>query len=406
MSSALDGIKILDLSRVLAGPACTQILGDLGAAVIKIERPGSGDDTRSWGPPFLKDTQGRDTNESAYYLSANRNKKSVAVDIATPEGQKIINALLAQSDVLIENFKTGGLKKYGLDFESVRRKHPHIVYCSITGFGQNGPLAAEPGYDFIAQAMGGLMAATGEPEGTPMKAGVALSDVITGLYAAIGILAALRAREQTGQGQHVDLALLDCTAASMVNLAQYYLTSGTTAARFGNAHSTIVPYETFESADGYIVIAVGNDAQFARFCTALCKAEWAGDARFKTNVARVKNRGTLVPMIAAALKSENTESWIEKLREANIPCGPVNTMDKVFALEQIQAREMEIEMKHARAESIRLVGSPLKLSDTPVTYKFAPPALGQHTAEVLGTMLGMGAEEIAGLAKKGVIQAA
>jgi crotonobetainyl-CoA:carnitine CoA-transferase CaiB-like acyl-CoA transferase len=405
MSGALRGIKILDLSRVLAGPVCTQVLGDLGAEVIKIEKPGAGDDTRFWGPPFLKDKSGKDTKESAYYLSANRNKKSVAVDIAKPEGQKIVDALLAQCDVLIENFKTGGLKKYGLDFESIKRKHPHIIYCSITGFGQNGPMAGEPGYDFLAQGMAGLMAATGAPDGEPTKAGVALSDVMTGLYAAIGILAALRAREKNGQGQHIDLSLVDCTLASMVNIAQYYLTSGKTAPRLGNAHSTIVPYQNFEAADGYIIIAIGNDTQFHRFCDVVGKPDWATDKKFQTNVARVTNRDELVPMIAAIIKAKTMEDWIGKFREVDVPCGPVNTMDLVFAEEQVKIREMEIAMNHAQADGIKLVGSPLKLSETPVEYKNAPPVLGQHTAEVLQKLLGMGKEEIAGLVKKGVLQA-
>ena len=281
--NTLDNIRVLDLSRVLAGPSCTQILGDLGADIIKIERPGHGDDTRKWAPPYLKDTDGHDTNESAYYLSANRNKRSLAVDLTTEAGQDLIHKLLEKSDVLIENFKTGNLARYGLSYNQIKDRHPHLIYCSITGFGQNGPLSTEPGYDFLAQAMSGLMAITGEPDGEPMKIGVALSDVMTGLYAAVGILSALHARTTTGKGQHVDLALLDCTLAGMVNIAQYYLTSGNLAPRLGNAHSTIVPYQCFAASDGYLIIAVGNDRQFKRLADFIGKPEWTNDERFSTN---------------------------------------------------------------------------------------------------------------------------
>jgi crotonobetainyl-CoA:carnitine CoA-transferase CaiB-like acyl-CoA transferase len=404
VTGALTGIRVLDLSRVLAGPVCTQILGDLGADVIKIEKPGAGDDTRKWGPPYLKDKNGNDTAESAYYLSANRNKRSAAIDIATPEGQELIHRLLERSDILIENFRTGGLKKYGLDFASVHERHPHIIYASITGFGQTGPLASEPGYDLMAQAMAGLMAVTGEPDGQPMKAGVALSDVMTGLYAAIGILAALHKRRETGRGQQVDVSLVDCTLASLTNLAQYYLTAGKPAPRTGNAHSAIVPYQAFEASDGWMVVAVGNDAQFTRFAKLMGHSEWANDVRFATNPARVHNRDELVPLIAAAMKKQTRQYWLAALEEIDVPGGPVNRIDDVFAMEQVRTRGMEIEMNHPlHPKPVHLVGSPLKLSQTAVSYRNAPPVCGQHTAEILREMLSLPATEIAALQARKVV---
>lgn len=407
MKKSLEGIRVLDLSRVLAGPYCTQMLGDLGAEIIKIEKPGSGDDTRFWGPPFLKDAGGRDTNESAYYLSINRNKKSVAVDINTTEGREIIHALLKNSDILIENFKAGGLKKYGLSYDDLKTKYPRLIYCSITGFGQDGPLAEEPGYDLTAQAMAGLMASTGEPDGQPMKVGVALSDIITGLHAATGMLAALHAREKTGKGQMIDVALLDCTLASLTNLAQYYLTSGRPAPRQGNAHSTIVPYQALATKDGHIVVAVGNNEQFIRFCKILGHDEWAKDERFAKNTARVINRTVLIPLIENVMKQKTSAEWISAMMDANVPGGPVNSMDQVFAMDQIQHRDMEISMKHAGAAvPVKLVGSPLKLSETPVSYEFSPPVLGQDTQEVLEKVLKLSADKLAGLEKAGVIERA
>lgn len=403
MKGALSHIRVLDLSRVLAGPACTQILGDLGADIIKVERPGQGDDTRKWGPPYLTDADGKDTSESAYYLSANRNKRSIAVDITTEAGQAVIHALLARCDVLIENFKTGGLEKYGLGYAQLKDKYPRLVYCAITGFGQNGPLAEEPGYDFLAQAMGGLMAITGAPDGEPMKVGVALSDIMTGLYAAIGILAALQNREVSGQGQMVDLALLDCTLAAMTNIAQYYLTSGTLAPRLGNAHSTIVPYQVFETSDGHVIIAVGNDRQFGRLADHLGEGVWAQDPRFATNSARVKNRAVLVPLIAAYIARHTTTHWVEALQKIDVPVGPVNDMAQAFNMEQVKARAMRIEMDHPlSAGPVALVGSPLKMSGTPVTYRHAPPSCGLHTDELLREA-GMDEAAIAGLKAQGVI---
>jgi len=404
MPSSLDGIRVLDLSRVLAGPVCTQILGDLGAEIIKIEKPGEGDDTRQWGPPFLKDKDGNDTQESAYYLSCNRNKKSVTVDISKPEGQKIIHALAAKSDILIHNFKVGGLDKYGLGFVAMHEKHPHLIYTAISGFGQDGPLASEPGYDLMAQAMGGLMGHTGAEGQDPTKAGVALVDVMTGLYAAIGTLAALHAREKTGKGQMVDLALLDVTLAAMTNIAQYYLTSGKAPKRFGNAHATIVPYQSFRAKDGHMVIAIGNDHQFRKFAAALGKPEWADDPRFAHNSARVANRDILVPMIAEVLAARSVDDWVALMREIDVPAAPVNSIDKVFAIDQIQSRGMEIEMPHPQSPSpIKLVGSPFHLSGTPVSYRLPPPVMGSHTAEVLTVLTGLSQAELADLQAKKVI---
>lgn len=404
MSGPLSGIRVLDLSRVLAGPSCTQILGDLGADIIKVERPGEGDDTRKWGPPFLKDAAGHDTEESAYYLSCNRNKRSIAIDITRPEGQQIIHDLLTKCDILIENFKVGGLEKYGLGYEHIKQRHPHIIYASITGFGQTGPLASEPGYDLMAQAMGGLMAVTGEPEGMPMKVGVALTDVMTGLYAAIGVLAALHKRKETGRGDLVDVALLDCTLASLTNLAQFYLTSGTPAKRWGNAHSTIVPYQAFPAADGHIIIAVGNDAQFARLATLLGHDEWLKDDRFITNRARVTHRDIIVNLISTITPTRPVADWVTALQEIDVPAGPVNRMDQVFAMEQIQARGMEIEMNHPTSPlPIHLVGSPLKLSENPVDYRLPPPRCGEHTQPILNELLNKSSEDLAELIKSNVV---
>lgn len=404
MTGPLSDIRIVDLSRVLAGPFCTQILGDLGADIIKIEKPGAGDDTRKWGPPYLKDDDGKDTSESAYYLSANRNKRSAAIDIATAEGQELIHGLLEKSDVLIENFKTGGLKKYGLDFDSVHKRHPHIIYASITGFGQSGPLASEPGYDLMAQAMAGMMAVTGEPDGAPMKIGVALSDIMTGLYAAIGILSAMHNRREIGKGQQIDVALVDCTLASLTNLAQYYLTSGKVAPRHGNAHSTIVPYQAFEAADGWMVVAVGNDAQFVRFAKLLGHEEWTKDVRFSTNPARVIHRDELLPQIATAMKDRTRKEWLDALEAIDVPGGPVNRIDEVFAMEQIQVRDMRIEMNHSlTSDPVPLIGSPLKLSETAVAYREAPPVCGQHTEQILQQLLGLDFNRINELRARKVI---
>ncbi len=403
MTSSLAGLRVLDLTRVLAGPYCTQMLGDLGAEVIKVERPFSGDDTRQWGPPFLKDADGGETTESAYYLSVNRNKKSVAIDITTPEGQALIRNLIGQSDILIENFKVGGLDKYGLGYEQLREEFPSLIYCAISGYGQTGTLSNEPGYDFVAQGMSGLMACTGEPDGPPIKAGVALSDIITGLHAAIGILAALNHRRETGAGQMVDVSLLDCSLASLTNIAQYYLTSGQNAPRTGNAHSTIVPYQNFETADGHVIIAIGNDGQFGRFCDFIEQSEWSKDERFATNRARLRHRDSLVPMIADIIGAKPTEHWIEGLRAVSVPTGPINKMDEVFAEPQVQKREMQISMAHLYGD-IDLVGSPLKLSATPPSYDLAPPVCGQHTSEVLQDVLGVTEDTLGDLQNRKIIE--
>lgn len=408
MTGALSDIRILDLSRVLAGPVCTQIFGDLGADIIKIERPGTdgaqGDDTRRWGPPFLKDSAGQDTAESAYYLSANRNKRSITVDITTKDGQALIKSLLAKCDILIENFKVGGLEKYGLSYDKLKAEFPALIYCSITGFGQNGPLATEPGYDFLAQAMSGLMACTGEPDGAPMKAGVALSDIMTGHQAAIAILAALHHREKTGQGQYIDVSLLDSTIAAMTNIAQYYLTSGTPAPRLGNAHSTIVPYQAFAARDGYVILAVGNDRQFRRFCDYIDKSAWADDPRFATNSARIRYREPLIAELSGIMAQKTVDEWLEILREINVPGGPVNNMDHVFAEPQVKERDMAIEMKHPLSdEPVKLVGSPLKMSGTPVSYRHPPPTCGQHTDNILQEILGLSQDKINELKEKGIL---
>ncbi len=371
---ALQGIRVLDLSRVLAGPFCTQMLGDLGAEIIKIERPGVGDDTRRWGPPFLKDDEGNNTSESAYYLSANRNKKSVAIDISQSEGQALIHLLLAQCDVLVHNFKVGGLEKFGLEYSQLKDRYPELIYCAITGFGQTGDMAKEPGYDFLAQAMSGLMACTGEVSGDPMKVGVALSDVMTGQNAAIGILAALHARIETGKGQMIDLSLLDCSVASLTNIAQYFLTSGTPAPRQGNAHPTIVPYQSFKTESGHIIIAVGNDEQFARFCKAIACMKLVEDERYQTNAGRVANREILSAEIQIIMIHKTTDEWLSIFKDVNVPCAPVNTMDQVFDMPQVQHREMAIQMSHPLNQQPQtLVGSPLKFSETPVSYHLPPP---------------------------------
>jgi crotonobetainyl-CoA:carnitine CoA-transferase CaiB-like acyl-CoA transferase len=407
--SSLQHIRVVDLSRVLAGPTCTQILGDLGADIIKIERPDSdegrgGDETRFWGPPFVEDEQGNETTESAYYLCANRNKRSVAIDISKPEGQEIVHKLLESADVLVHNFKAHGLDKYGLGYDDIHKRHPHIIYCAISGFGQDGPLSREPGYDFLVQALGGLMASTGEPDGQPMKVGVALSDIMTGLYSVIGILAALHARNETGKGQLVDLSLLDCTIAGMANIAQYYLTSGNLAPRLGNAHSTIVPYQAFETSDGHVIVAIGNDRQFKRFAGALNHPEWAEDERFKTNSDRVRHREELVPLIIEEMKTKTTDQWVKLLQEIDVPGGPVNTMDQTFAMDQVKHRKMQVALDHPLSPApVQLIGSPLKLSETPVTYKKAPPTLGQHNHEILSELLNFSEEEITKLRDAGII---
>ncbi|KGM89141.1 putative acyl-CoA transferase/carnitine dehydratase [Roseovarius mucosus DSM 17069] len=387
MPGPLDGLVILDLSRILAGPTCTQLLGDLGAEVIKIESL-EGDDTRQWGPPFALDAEGNPTDLSAYFMSSNRNKKSVAVDLTDPEVQRLLHDLAGRADVVIENFKPGGLRKYGLDHETLCAAYPGLVYCSISGFGQTGPNRDKPGYDLMAQGYGGIMSITGEAGGEPMKVGVGVADVVCGLYAATGILAALRHRDATGEGQHIDIALVDATMAWLVNQGLNYLTSGVSPTRAGNAHPNIVPYQVFATLDGHVIVAVGNDSQYARFCDYLGRPDWATDPQYATNTARLAHRDTLVPMIAEVLATRTTAHVIDGLEVRKVPVGPVNTIGQALETEQAQARGMTITMPapDTAKGTVRLIGNPLKFSRTPVSYRSAPPATGADTEAVLSTL--------------------
>jgi formyl-CoA transferase len=383
----LNGIRVLDLSRVLAGPYCTMVLGDLGAEVIKVESP-EGDDTRSWGPPFAE-------GESAYYLCVNRNKRSIVVDFKTDEGRRVIHELIKRSDVLVENFRPGTLSRYSFDFESALEINPNLIYCSITGFGQTGPLRDKPGYDFMIQAMGGLMSITGEPEGEPMKVGVAVADLFAGQNAVIAILAALQARTQTGRGQHLDISLFDSQVAMLANVASNYLTSGNLPKRYGNAHANIVPYQSFQASDAWFVVAVGNDRHFEKLCRVIGSTgmlrdnlEIGSDPRFSLNASRVKNRNELISILKPIFLTRTAAEWLLLLEDAGIPCGPINTLDKVFSMPQVEARGMVVPMQHKEIRGLRLVGSPLKFSETPVDYKRPPPKLGEHTEEVLKELFG------------------
>jgi crotonobetainyl-CoA:carnitine CoA-transferase CaiB-like acyl-CoA transferase len=400
--AALSHLRVLDLSRVLAGPWCSQTLADLGADVVKIERPGTGDDTRGWGPPYLRDADGNDTSEAAYYLAANRGKRSVTVDISRPQGQDIIRRLVARSDVLIENYKAGQLARYGLDALTLRAAFPRLIYCSITGFGQTGPYAQRPGYDFIVQGMGGLMSLTGEAGGEPQKVGVAVADLFTGLYACTAILAAVAERERTGAGQVIDLALLDTQVAMLANVGANHLVSGQRPARWGNAHPNIVPYQTFEAADGHVIVAVGNDAQFAKFVALGGRAALATDPRFATNRERVKNRGELVPLLAQMVKARPRRFWAEGLEAAGVPCGPINAVDEVFADPQVQARGMRVDAAHPLAGTVPLVGSPIRMDGQRAGSARHPPLLGEHTGQVLDE-LGYDACAIDQLRRDGVV---
>ena len=407
---ALAGLRVLDLSRVLAGPWASQLLGDLGADVIKVEKPGEpgrgGDDTRGWGPPWLADGAGQATADAAYFLCTNRNKRSLTVDITRPAGQEIVTDLAAQSDVVLENFKVGGLKAYGLDYASLAALNPRLVYCSITGFGQDGPYAARAGYDFLIQGMGGLMSVTGradDEEGAgPQKVGVALTDILTGLYATIAIQAALAHREKTGLGQHIDLALLDVQVACLANQAMNYLVSGKAPRRMGNGHPNIVPYQDFPTADGDMILAIGNDGQFARFCEIAGHAEWAADPRFASNAARVKSRSELLPLLRQATVMKTTADWIALLENAAVPCGPINDLAAVFADPQVLHRGLRVELPHAAGGSAPQVANPIRFSTTPVEYRHAPPLLGQDTEAILGE-LGRSGEDIAALRTAGVV---
>jgi crotonobetainyl-CoA:carnitine CoA-transferase CaiB-like acyl-CoA transferase len=403
MSGALSGFRVLDLSRILAGPWASQMLADLGAEVIKIERPQQGDDTRSWAPPYMPDSVGNATTESAYFHGANRGKQSVCIDISTEQGQDLIRQLAVKSDVLIENFKVGGLEKYGLDYDSLKSLNPKLVYCSITGFGQTGPYAERAGYDFMIQAMGGLMSVTGTPEGEPMKVGVALADVMTGLYAANAIQAALIHQLRTGEGQYIDLALLDVQVATLANQAMNFLASGQNPQRLGNAHPNIVPYQAFQTADSFIILAIGNDAQFERFCTLANHAELAADERFQKNGNRVEHRDTLIPVVIDIMQAETTDWWLQQLNQKGIPCGPINQLDQVFSDPQVQHRGLQLALDHPIAGKVASVKNPINLSATPLAYDKTAPTLGQHTNQVLSLILGLDSTRLEKLHQENVI---
>jgi crotonobetainyl-CoA:carnitine CoA-transferase CaiB-like acyl-CoA transferase len=411
MAGALSHLRVLDLSRILAGPWAGQALADMGADVIKVERPGSGDDTRGWGPPFVSGLDGAPTGIAAYYLSANRNKQSIAIDIRTEAGQVLVRELARHSDVLIENYKVGGLAQYGLDYASLRTVNPKLVYCSITGFGQTGPYAPRAGYDFLVQGLGGLMSLTGVPDGEPgagpMKVGVAVTDILTGLYATSAILAALAHRDRdglrSGDGQHIDLALLDVQVATLANQASSYLATGVAPGRLGNAHPSIVPYQAFPTADGHMILAIGNDGQFQRFCDSAGCPELGADPRFATNRARVEHRAELIPLLERATTRKPTADWVALLESKSVPCGPINSLADVFADPQVRARSMRVEMAHPQAGTVALAANPIRFSATPIEYRQAPPALGEHGADVLRRVLGLDERAIAALRSSNVI---
>lgn len=407
MPGALEGVRVLDLSRVLAGPWASQLLADYGADVIKIEHPQRGDDTRAWGPPYLADAAGQDTSESAYFLAANRNKRSVAINLADPEGQALVRALVLQSDVLLENFKVGGLARYGLDAATLLQANPRLIYCSITGYGQTGPLASEPGYDAMIQGQGGLMSVTGlpddQPGGGPMKVGIAVVDLMCGMYAASAVLAALQHRHRSGHGQHIDVALLDTQVAWLSHLCMNHLLTGAVPPRYGSAHPSIVPYQAFASADGHLMLTVGNDEQFARFCEVALVPELASDQRFVRNADRVRNRHVLIALLEPLLRQRSTSDWLQALRAAQVPAGPIQDLAQVFDDPQVQARGLRIDMPHPLAGSVPLVANPIRFSASPVSYRHPPPLLGEHTDQVLQQRLGLELSQIAELRKGGVL---
>lgn len=402
---ALSGLRVLDLSRILAGPFTTQLMGDLGADVWKVERPHSGDDTRRWGPHYATDATGKPTQESAYFLSANRNKRSLAIDLQNPAGAALVRQLAAEADVLVENFKVGGLKKYALDYDSLKESCPRLVYCSITGFGQSGPYKDRPGYDFLAQGMGGLMSLSGESNGEPMKTGVGIADVMCGMYASTAILAALRHRDLSGQGQWIDMSLLDSQIGWLVNEGSNYLTSGEVPMRLGNAHPNIVPYQVFATRDGHFILAVGNDGQFRRFCEHAGLDMLPDDVRYATNDARIENRDRLAVLISEKTRQKTTAEWISLLETASVPAGPVNDLSQVFDDPQVRHREMAIEMAHSPAggQPVRLAANPIKMGAGGVSYRLSPPGLGQHTDEVLMEVLALSPDKLAELRKKGAL---
>ena len=401
----LSGITIIDLTRILAGPFCTQLLGDLGANVIKIERPGSGDDTRRFGPPYLHDEAGTNTGESAYFMSCNRNKRSVAIDISSSEGQVLLRRLIEKADVLIENFKVGNLARYGLGYDDLKKDCPGLVYCSVTGFGQTGPYAERPGYDPLIQAMGGVMSVTGDPDGEPQKVGVPIADLMTGMYASVAITSALRSRELTKKGQYIDVSMLDTHVASLSNQAMNYLVSGKNPERLGNGHPNIVPYQTFETADGHVILTVGNDQQFQRFCEFANAPDLSQDTRFATNADRVVNRDALIEIMVPLLAAKPSDHWLEGMEKLKIGCGPINNIDAVFSDPQVNDRDMVIKMPHTalNGASVALVANPLRLSATAVSYRHPPPLLGEHTDEVLSEILGADEAEQKSLREAGVI---
>ena len=392
----LTGVRIFDLTRILAGPTCTQLLGDLGADVIKVEKPGVGDDTRTWGPPYVKDSDGKDTNESAYYLSANRNKRSVTIDLQTPKGVALAKKLIAKSDILIENFKVGSLSKLGLGYEDLKTEFPRLVYCSVTGFGQTGPYAPRAGYDFLAQGLGGIMSITGDPDGEPMKVGVGIADVMTGMYASTAILAALRHRDATGEGQHIDTCLLDTQVSWLINEGTNYLVSGKIPVKLGNEHPNIVPYKVFATSNGHVILAVGNNRQFDDWCTVASADDLKSDPRYASNPLRIANRETLYDIMPDFMKRKTTEEWLAELGELKVPCSPVNNIEQVFEDPHVKYRGMRIEMDHPTAGSgkVPLIGNPVKMSSTPPQYRLAPPTLGQHSDEVLRELLGFNEKQI------------
>lgn len=404
-TTSLSGIRVLDLTRILTGPSCTQILGDLGADIIKIERPGVGDDTRTWGPPYVKDSDGKETGESGYYLCANRNKRSVTIDISNADGRDLILQLLSKCDILIENFKVGGLRKYGLAYEQLKEEFPRLIYCSITGFGQSGPYANRPGYDLLAQGMGGIMSVTGAPDGPPSKVPVAINDIMAGMYATVAILAALRHRGQPGSGQHIDVALLDAQVAWLYNVGMNYLLSDQVPKRLGTRHPNVVPYQVFPSKDGHFILGANNDDQFRRLCELAESPELATDSRFVTNAQRVRHVDELIPVLSDLTRQQTSAYWLEKLEQFGISCGPVNSIDQVFADPQVTHREMKITMTHRLAGkgTVDLIGSPMKLSRTPVSYRRPPPTLGEHTDEVLQELLGIDERGRRALREKNVI---
>jgi crotonobetainyl-CoA:carnitine CoA-transferase CaiB-like acyl-CoA transferase len=400
----LSGVTVVDLTRVLAGPTCTQMLGDLGADVIKIERPGAGDDTRQFAPPFLTDENGKDTSESAYYLGANRNKRSVGLDISKPEGAALVRRMAKDADALVENFKTGNLAKYKLAYADLKDENPKLVYCSVTGFGQTGPYAARPGYDFLVQGMGGMMSVTGDPEGEPQKAGVPIADIMAGMYASVSVNAALRHAAVTGQGQYIDIGMMDTTVAMLANAGMNYLHGGSLG-RLGNAHPNIVPYQPFRTSDGFIIVAIGNDSQFSRFCELAGRPDLSTDSEFGTNDARVRNREALLPILIKIFAARSSDEWLSGLEAQKIGCGPINNLQQVFDDPHVEAREMVITMDHPLSGNAgaQLIGSPMRFTETPVTYRHPPPLIGQHTEEVLREKLGLSDDDLSTLREKEVI---